>query len=273
MKWVTNERTRPVLIRLYPLLGWIGASLCWWLIAELGIVRNIPPPENVLVVMLGRLGEARAWIELGSTLQRTFLAFMVSAIGGIGIGAAMGALPALRAAATGFVDFLRSIPAPALLPVFIAALGLYDAPKIAFAVFVCLLINLVYTGYGVANEAASERAQWCRTITTSNVFLLRSVLLPGAVPYIIAGLRVTMSLSLVLVTLGEYILMTGQGIGVAIRIAYEDRQFEHMFATILILGIAGYIINVSFLVLERSVFRWFSPGRGRGVGLNQQGVL
>lgn len=225
------------------LIGWLGGS------AVLG-PNTFPPPLPVM----GELGDlllSGALVEaFVGTLARTLASFTLAGGLGLFLGSVM-AIPSVLGRSTELlVDFLRSIPAPALLPIFIAALGLYSAPKVAFAIFVAALVIAVYVAYGMRVEMASLRYRWLAMLQPSRRFLLQRVVFPGALPSALAGMRVALSLCLILSTLAEYVLMTGEGLGTSIRISYEDGHTEAMFATILLLGIVGLGLNGAWRLLE-----------------------
>lgn len=238
----------------------IGFLALWQFAVTLGWLSRVPGPFTVFVAAAVAAFEGDVLRAFGGTLGRTVGSFVLAAALGVSLGVVAGAAGAFGKGVEGLVDFLRSIPAPALLPVFLSLFGLYTAPKIAFAVFVCFLINVIYTAYGVRREQASLRTTWARIQSPKAGFVLWNVVLPGAAVDVLAGLRITLSLALVLSTLVEYVLTTGEGAGVLIRFAYDDNQRVTMYALIVLLGVAGYSLNLAFLALERAITRRVRPG-------------
>ena len=231
------------------------------------LLTSVPSAGKVAIALLDLLREKAVYAGIGQTLGRSIASFAVAALVGIFFGAAIGAGGRFGDGFSALIDFLRSVPAPALLPVFMSLLGLYSGPKLMLAIFVCALVNIVYVSYGIRRESRSLRAEMGRLFGAGRWFLFIHVVLPGAIESIIAGLRVTLSLALVLSTLAELVLMTGGGAGVMIRISYEDREEARMFALILMIGVVGYLLNRLFTVLESNITRIYAPTRRFGATL------
>lgn len=245
----------------HPAVAWAPAVLGVLLWSGLGwAFARVPSPLTVAGEVWALLGEGEAWRSYASTLARTLVSFVVAAVGGVSVGVALGSIREWGRGIEAVVDFLRSIPGPALLPVFIVAFGIYNGPKIALAVAVCVLINITYTTYGVRAEWRALRTEWFTAVGAKWHRVLRMSVLPGAVLQISAGLRITLSLALVLSTLAEYVLMTGSGAGALIRISYEDDRVARMYAYIILLGVVGYGLNVCFVLTERKLRDWREPG-------------
>lgn len=228
------------------------AALVAWQIGSITIGNGaVPGPLPVASAIWFGLQSEPWWGALGQTAARTVLSFLIAGILGVVIGILPGEHGPFRRGIDILVDFMRSIPGPALLPVFMTLFGLYSGPKIALAVFVCTLINVVYTGTGIKLAAKSLRVSAARSFGASRTFVFTQVIIPGALELIIGGLRVTLSLALVLTVLSELVLMTGEGLGVLIRIAYEDRRLPEMYGAIAVSGCFGTLLNAVFAVVER----------------------
>ena len=239
---------------------WILFFTAWQLAAEL---IGIPAPSQVLMDAPSALSSAGILKAFGSTVGRSLFVFVVSAVGGALLAVLPGTADAARKGFEGLVDFLRSIPVPVLLPVFMGLLGLYQGPKVALAIFGCILVNIVYLSYGIRREMKSLRVRLAKGFGGSTWFVFSRVIFPATIEDLVAGLRVTLSLALVLSTLAELFLMTGIGAGVEIRLAYEDRDTVRMYTLIMLLGVVGVLLNRGFLLAERSVMG-YRYGLGAG---------
>lgn len=259
MKHIRNSALAIVPTALFVVL-WAVVSLCKG-------PTLVPPPWDAGAALIALFRASDLYIAFFATLGKSLLSFALAALCGVAIGALPGSAGPLRSGLDGLVDFLRSIPAPALLPLFMSILGLYTMPKLALAIFVCTVVNIVYTSYGIRQEENSLHADMARSFGASRWFLYRQVLLPGAAAHVLGGLRVTLSLALVISTLAELWLMTGEGVGVMIRVAYEDRDRPAMYALILVVGLLGLGLNRSFLAIERRITRnrYRLPELGNGI--------
>lgn len=217
--------------------------------------RSLPAPSAVVAAFLKQLVEGEFLAAVAQTATRAIISFIASAL----IGLLLGLFPPPGAARRGVdavVTFLRGIPGPALLPLFMTAFGLFWGPKLALAIFVCALINAAYTSAGIREAESSRRAEMARTFGAGRSWIFLRVVLPSALERILSGWRITLALSLALSVLAEYVLLTGVGMGVLLRLSYEDRLVERMYALILWTGCLGLMFNSAFDWLERRI-AWY----------------
>ena len=152
------------------------------------------------------------------------------------------------------IDFLRSIPAVALVSVFIVMLGFGDLAKvtaIAFAAFFPILLNTIDGVRGVdPMQLDLARAYKIR----SHQRILK-IILPAASPQIFAGLRISLAVALLVMAFSEMFAGTN-GVGFFILFAQDTFRITEMWSGILLLGILGYLVNLVFVLVERRVMGW-----------------
>jgi ABC-type nitrate/sulfonate/bicarbonate transport system permease component len=152
------------------------------------------------------------------------------------------------------VEFLRAIPPPLLIPIAILVLGIGAQMKVAVIAAGCVWPILLNTIDGVRGTEPT-------LLETSRVYgvgrwdILRSVVLPAASPRIFAGLRIALSLALILMVISEMQASTN-GIGFFVLQAQRSFAIPEMWSGILLLGLLGYLINGGFALLERRLLRW-----------------
>jgi sulfonate transport system permease protein len=177
-----------------------------------------------------------------STLSRTILAFIISMILGVTLGITLYFIPFLNKELEAAVDFLRSIPGTALVPVFFVTLGIGEASKIGAAVFGGALLMCVSTLVGL--KSIGEERQHCILSQYPNLrikpitFYLLEVL-----PSIFVGFRTTISLCLVLVVVSEMFMGADGGIGAIIMDSRYGGQIETLYCAIFFSGCLGYLLN------------------------------
>jgi ABC-type nitrate/sulfonate/bicarbonate transport system permease component len=152
------------------------------------------------------------------------------------------------------IDFVRAIPPPALLPLFLVVLGIDDSMKVALiatGVFPPILLNSI-DGVRSIDPLYLETASVFRI---SRVRRVTHVILPSAAPKIFAGLRISMSIAVILMVISELVAATN---GVGFRILQAQRQFKmvDLWAGLVVLGVIGAVLNAALTVIERRVFRW-----------------
>lgn len=157
------------------------------------------------------------------------------------------------------INFLRSVPPPALLPVFFAVIGIgtpYQLALIAFGVLWPILLNTI-DGAHTVDETVIQTS---RAMRLSKPRFLATVVFPAALPKIFAGLRVSLSLALILMVISE---LQGSFDGIGAQMIYAQRNFDGtgLWAGIVLLGILGYVLNALLLAVQKRVIGWHTRSK------------
>jgi ABC-type nitrate/sulfonate/bicarbonate transport system permease component len=216
-----------------------------------------PPPSEVFAeVWNGWIMDwSTAWEEnVRPSLGRLLSGFLLAAVVSIGLGVAIGRSRSLGDYVEPIIHFVRSIPPPALLPLFIVLLGIDDNMKIvliATGVFPPILLNTI-DGVRTIDPLYLETAKVYRI---SRLRRLTHVILPAAAPKIFAGLRISLSIAVILMVISELVAATN---GVGFRILQAQRQFKmvELWAGLVVLGAIGAALNAGLALIERRVLRW-----------------
>lgn len=240
---------------------WIGVALfiaVWYIVSWLRIIPHVffDPPHRVFPVFLKLLTTQRTWCDILATFCRTLVGFLLAALAGIPIGLCIGYSSEARGMLESITDFLRSIPATALLPLFIVTLGLGDSSKVALVAFSSALIVVVYTMLGV-QASNKARQQYAATVGASRAAILVRVVFPDALPSIFAGLRVSVSLALVLMIVAEMLMTSGKtGLGGRVYLARYGADYTEMYALIVVCGLIGFGLNRGFQAIGDRFIHW-----------------
>jgi ABC-type nitrate/sulfonate/bicarbonate transport system permease component len=199
-------------------------------------------------------------LTVSASLRRLAAGYAIGAGVGITVGVVMGASLRVRRALEPLTELLRATPPIAIVPVAVVLLGLGDGMRIsviAFGVCFPVLVNAVEGVRAVPPEARDTAAM----LHVGPVERLYRIDLPAALPSIMAGLRVALSIGLVLVVISEFV---GSGDGLGRYILSQQSQFNvpEMYGGILFLGLLGYVLNQLFLVAERRVLAWHYGAAG-----------
>jgi ABC-type nitrate/sulfonate/bicarbonate transport system permease component len=197
--------------------------------------------------------------ELGTTLESYLQGLGLAIVVGVAAGVVVGSSRMLLDASFVVIEFLRPIPAVALIPLAILFFG-FDAPMrravIAFGAVWPILINTIY-GVRGGDRFLQDVA------TTSGVTRagrLVRVTLPAAVPSIATGIRVSASLALLVCVTAEYVTGTG-GLGSYMQQRQDALQLPEMYAAVILVGALGYLINVALRVTEHRAVFWVGEER------------
>lgn len=196
-----------------------------------------------------------------TTVGRMTLGFAIGAVWGIVVGTLMGLNRAARETVTPIVEFLRSIPATATLPLFIILLGGGDDMRVAFIAYGVSWFVLINTASGVGS-IASTMLDMGRVFKISAPRRLFTIILPAAMPKVFAGLRIASTAALLLAIVSEFMLATN-GIGFLLIQAQGRFQLLDMWSWMLALAILGLLINSLLDVVERRTLAWHRLSRSR----------
>jgi ABC-type nitrate/sulfonate/bicarbonate transport system permease component len=223
-----------------------------------------PPLGDVLEKFADNWVFERVGSDVWPSLRRIAIGYTIAGALGIGLGTALGSSRTLRRATAPIVEFLRSIPPPALIPFAIVVIGVGDDMKVFVIAFVCLWPVLLNTIDGI-NGIDPTLKDTARVYGISGRDKLLRMTLPAAGPQIFAGLRLSLSLALILMVISEMVASTS-GIGFFVLQSQRSFAIPEMWSGILLLGILGYVFNLVFMIIERRVLAWHRGARASMLG-------
>ena len=243
--------------RLLPFIGPIVLILVWDLVVRMGWIKPIllPPPKDALLTLVeGMLGGALLPHFL-VTVERTLMAFAIAAGVGMPLGIVLGSNDKAYRSVEFVIDFFRSTPSSALIPLFLLIFGISNINKVAIAAFGAFLIVIFNSAYGVIN-ARKQRVAAAKVMGASRWQIFKDVLIWESLQATFVGLRSAVSMALVIVVVAEMFIGSENGIGHKIIDAQQVMNVKMMYAAILSAGILGYLLNVVFLMVEKRIVHW-----------------
>jgi len=234
----------------------IALLIGWELLARSGVFSAFLLPQFTVVV--DRIVEdtlsGTLPVQLGLTLWRALAGFALAGV----LGVAIGVMMARNRTAAWFFDPIVSIgfPAPkiAFLPVFILWFGLFDLSKILMAAFAAIFPVIVATSAGT--EGVDKYILWsARNAGANERNMLYEIVLPAALPQIITGLQVALPISLI-VTIVSEMVMGGEGLGGNMMTAARFADSVGVFAGIVQIAVAGYVLIKAIELLRRRLLVW-----------------
>jgi ABC-type nitrate/sulfonate/bicarbonate transport system permease component len=189
------------------------------------------------------------------SLERIFAGFALGTIIGVAIGLPIGLSFWLRKVAMPRFEYWRAMPPPALLPISVVLLkSIGNVQKISFIAFFCAFPVLLNTIDGVRGIDPTL-VDTARAYGVPQRERLLRLVLPAALPQIVAGMRTSLSLAVIMMVLSEY-FASSSGVGYVLLISKNTFQLAPMWAAILLIGLLGYVLNLLFLLAERRVLAW-----------------
>ena len=237
-----------VLIVLLLVLWEVSAARGWI------VSSNWPRFSAVLVaawrgLMSGELAEI-----LGSTLYRMLAGYAAGCILGVLFGLLLGMNRLLDWTIRPLIEIQRTLPSPAIIPPLILFLGVDDSLKI-FIIMLAVFPPVFVNTYGGVRGLDETLLLTARTFGISRFDTLRKIVLPATLPAMTAGMRIALSLALIMAVIGEMI-SGASGVGNYLMSMQYAMRADSMYAAVICLAAAGYILNRIFLVLERAVLHW-----------------
>ncbi|WP_431099484.1 ABC transporter permease [Polaromonas aquatica] len=248
---------KPALDKALPFIGPVVLFIIWDLVVRLGFIKAIllPPPIDALGALLSGLAGGPLLKDFAVTVWRTVQAFMIAAAVGMPLGVLLGSNEKAYRSVEFLIDFFRSTPSSALIPLFLMIFGVSDINKVAIAAFGALLIVVFNSAYGVIN-ARKQRVMAAKVMGASRWQVFKDVLIWESLQPSFVGLRSAVSMALVIVIVAEMFIGADTGLGNRIINSQQVMNVKDMYASILAAGALGYALNILFLVLERRIVHW-----------------
>ncbi len=246
----------PVPIRWLSAIGLVGLVALWQVASSLGWISPLiaPSPAAVGVALWGLVESGELWPNLGASLQRLALGWGLGTVAGLAVGFALGMSSVSRALGLPLVSALFPIPKIALLPLFIIWFGIGEPSKvatIAFGVFFPTVIN----AYSGVDNVPRNLIRMGQSFNLPTGDVVRKIVLPGAMPAILAGFRISASIAIILLVAAEMI-GAEYGIGALILSAGHLMQTDMLLAGVVILSLLGLTVGAVLGWAERRLLRW-----------------
>jgi sulfonate transport system permease protein len=243
--------------RALPVVGPLLLFIVWDFVVRFGFIKPIllPPPLATLETLVTGLLGGPLLTDFAVTVKRTLQAFGIAAVVGVPLGVLLGSNERSYRSVEFLVDFFRSTPSSALIPLFLLIFGVSDINKVAIAAFGAFLIVVFNSAYGVIN-ARKQRVMAAKVMGASRWQTFRDVLVWESLQPTFVGLRSAVSMALVIVIVAEMFIGSENGLGHRIIDAQQVLNVKSMYAAILAAGALGYALNVLFLMLERRIVHW-----------------
>lgn len=231
----------------------------WWLATVTGFVSRafVPNPFDAWAALIRGFSRGDLAAQTLGTLGRMVQGWLIASLIGIALGAAIGLSQTARDYLQPMLEFLRPLPASAIIPVAIGLMGLSPAMALVVVAFGSLWPTLLGTIHGFA-AVEPRLKEVSRCLQMSGPAFAWKIGLPNAMPDVVAGMRLAMTISLIVSVVGEMIA-SQPGLGQAILLAARAFRASELFAGIALLGAIGFASNALLALAERRLLRWQHP--------------
>ncbi len=246
------------------LLGAAGLAVLVGLVEVLprsGLVdrRYLSTAGDIAGTLAGQLGRGEFWTALGETLRGWAAGLALATVAGVVVGLVIGSVPFLRALTASTIEFLRPIPSVALIPLVVLIYGSRPQSALILVVYAAFWQVLVQVLYGVADVDPVVR-DTARSYRFSRRAVIRTVVWPTALPYVVTGFRLAAAVALILEITAELVVGV-PGLGRSIGVAQSSGAVTLTYALVVVVGLVGVAINVVARAVERRALRWHSSVR------------
>lgn len=244
-------------VQLFLLRAWLPVAIVvlWWITSETNPSLYFPR----LSIIFGEIWDQ--WIvgprltrDLLPTLGNFAIGLAIALVAGTVLGVVLGRSPVLRAFLAPIINFFRSLPSPALIPIVLALFGLGNSMSIALISIGAVWPTLLNTIDGVRSVDTQAR-DMARSYRLTRWQVISQVVIPSAGPQIVAGYRVSLQISIILIVVSEMV-GAARGLGYFVLESQQLFQVAQTWAGTIMLGLLGYLLTSLFVVVERRALRW-----------------
>jgi ABC-type nitrate/sulfonate/bicarbonate transport system permease component len=214
----------------------------------------MPSPWEVVHALGDMWRSARLLVDLEASVSRLLWGWAIGTLAGLSLGVAMGIWSVARSVGIPVVSALFPIPKIALLPLLILWFGIGEPSKVA-TIALGVFFPTVITGYSSVDAVPRNLIRMAQSFNVPRDAIVRKILLPGAMPGILAGFRITSSIGLILLVAAEMI-GAEHGVGAFILQAGNLMQTDQLVAGVVVLSLLGLAIGWLLGRLERALLRW-----------------
>lgn len=237
----------PAVLAVLSLLAWEGAVVAF------KIPTVILAPPSAIFVKLYKFYPMLLENSVSTTVE-SLIAFFATVTLGIVLAAAITYSELLYDMLYPNLVFFQLIPKIALAPLFILWFGIHYESRVAFSVFISFFPMLIATAAGLGN-VDHNMTRLCRSLNASKWQILMSIRFPASVPYIFSGMKISVTLAIIGIIVGEFIT-SQSGLGYLILFASGSQDTALVFASIAVLCVVGLVLYAAVVIVERVTNRW-----------------
>jgi ABC-type nitrate/sulfonate/bicarbonate transport system permease component len=247
---------------LHKLATLVVVLLAWqWFAKGPGADADFPTPLITLQTARDLVVTGAYWDAVLSTIINAVLGFAISVAIGVPLGLAIGSYRRARMSTQFLVDFGRTIPGTAIIPIMLLVFGNTRTMAVGLVVFGAVWPLIVQATYA-AQQMSPQLRQVTKAFRLTPVERFRFVFAPQALPFLMTGLRVAAAISLILAVTAEYFGQTG-GIGFQLFQMHEIHDPPRLFVYMFTAAILGVLLNILLIAVQRRALWWHPSERDK----------
>ena len=231
------------------------AFILWLIISRLPATGTVfVSPSLVGEAFIENIKNGILLVHIRDSLIRVILGFALGFVVSIPVAFLLGWYEGFRVIVEPWIQFLRTIPPIALIPIVIVMFGIGTSAKVAI-IFFAVFLTMVVTIYQGVRNVDNTLIKAARVFDATDAQLFFNVIVPASVPFILTGVRLGLATALTTLVAAE---LTGAatGLGTMIQQAGMYFQMDVVLLGIIIIGIIGFIFDKIVLLLEKKLTSW-----------------
>lgn len=229
----------------------LGISI-WWGLSLTGL--QIPSPAAVLQRGIEMATSGILWIDIGASLGRVLTGFFLGTFLAIPVGFLMGWYGWARGLLEPWVQFFRTIPPLAIIPLALVLMGIGEQPKI-FVIFLAAFLSCVISTFQGVVQVDKTLINAARVLGAKDGLIFTRVVVPASTPFILVGMRVGLGSAWATVVAAE-LIAAQQGLGYRMQQAQIFYQLPTIFVGIIVIGVLGLVMDRALLWIEAKLTGW-----------------
>lgn len=233
----------------------------WWAVTRLQLIGPLflPPPQQVLhqlftIASAQGFMDATLWQHLAASLTRILIALVAAVLIGVPVGIAMGLNETVRGILDPLIELYRPIPPLAYLPLMVIWFGIGETSKILL-IYLAIFAPVALSALAGVKSAQQVRTRAAQSLGASRWQVLWYVILPGALPEILTGLRIGLGVGWSTLVAAELIAAT-RGLGFMVQSAGEFLATDVVLAGITVIALIAFTLELGLRALQRRLTPW-----------------
>ena len=232
----------------------VFAGLAAWSILSASGVVGLPGPVEVLLRGGELLADGTLGEDTGASLARVLSGFLIGSLLAVPVGFIMGWYQVGRAIIEPWVQFFRTIPPLALLPLVMVTMGIGETPKI-FVIFLAAFLSCVISTYQGVVSVDKTLINAARVLGAGSYVIFMRVVVPASSPFILVGMRIGLGAGWATVVAAE-LLAAPNGLGMRMQQAQQFYDMPTILVNVIVIGILGLLMDRLLLMIEAHLTRW-----------------
>ena len=242
-------------------IAFTSILVIWTLLSYLELVNPVflPTPIEVLSAFVSSLGQSAFWGDVGISVYRVFMGFLLACVIGIPLGILAGTFKIAESFVLPTSEFIRYMPAAAFIPLIMVWAGIGETAKI-LVIFIGCFFQLVLMVTDDTSRVNKDLLSASYTLGANRLQVITKVILPALMPKLMTTMRLIMGWAWTYLVVAE-LVAANSGLGYSIMKAQRFLNTDQIFVGILVIGLLGLIIDRLFAWLNKKLFPWAEGGQ------------